>query len=167
MRSSTLFSVPMFLSDIPAFMIAFSSACRVWIFWGLFLIRGCFYSAMLPLLEGWDEYAHFAYVPQWNDHGPLPRTTDRISREIDESMRLAPLARELRWIGGPYLTYTDWWALPAEQRAGRERALATLPPVYAHQPASDFNGRPLVFYEAQQPPLFYWLAAPVLRAFYQ
>ena len=120
---------------------------------------------MLPLWEGWDEYAHFAYVQHWSDHGTLPRPTDRISREIDESMRLTPLARELRWIGGPYLIYPDWWGLPAAQRAERERALEELPVAFAHQPAADFNGKPFVFYEAQQAPLFYWVATPVLRAF--
>jgi hypothetical protein len=122
---------------------------------------------MLPLWEGWDEYAHFAWLQHWNDQGTLPRTTDRISREIDESMRVAPLPRELRWIGAPYLIYPDWWALPAEQRAERERELRELPVAFAHQPAADFNGKPFVFYEAQQPPLFYWLAAPVLRPFDQ
>jgi hypothetical protein len=68
---------------------------RIWIFWALFLVRGTFYSAMLPMWEGWDEYAHFAWIQHWNDQGTLPRTTDSISREIDESMRLAPLPWEL------------------------------------------------------------------------
>ena len=118
---------------------------------------------MLPLWEGWDEYAHFAFLQHWNDHGALPRATDRISREIDESMRLAPLARELRWIGPPYLIHDDWWSLPSAERDARMRKLDSLPPSLAHQPAVEINGRPFVFYEAQQPPLYYWLAAPALR----
>jgi hypothetical protein len=119
---------------------------------------------MLPMWEGWDEYAHFAWIQHWNDQGTLPRTTDSVSREIDESMRLAPLPWELNWIGPPYLTHTDWWALPANERDARVRQLAELPPALAHQPAVPINGKPFVFYEAQQPPLFYWLASPLVRA---
>jgi hypothetical protein len=136
---------------------------RIWIFWALFLVRGAFYSSMLPLWEGWDEYAHFAWIQHWADHHTLPRATDRISREIDQSMRLAPLPWELRWIGPPYLTHADWWALPGGERADRERRLAYLSPALAHLPAVEINGRPFVFYEAQQPPLFYWIAAAVMR----
>ena len=136
---------------------------RVWILWALFLVRGTFYSAMLPAWEGWDEYAHFAFVQHWSDQGTLPRSTDRISREIDESMRLAPLPRELRWIGPPYLTHSEWWALPAADRDERARKLEDLSPTLAHQPAAEINGRPFVFYEAQQPPLYYWIASAVMR----
>jgi hypothetical protein len=114
--------------------------------------------------EGWDEYAHFAFVQHWIDRGTLPRTADRISREIDESMRLAPLPWELRWIGPPYLTHADWWALPESARAERMRGLASLLPAWAHEPAVPIEGRrPFVFYEAQQPPLFYWVACAVMR----
>ncbi len=137
---------------------------RIWIFWALFLVRGAFYSAMLPLWEGWDEYAHFAWIQHWNEHGTLPVAQDRISREIDDSMRLTPLARELRWIGAPYLTHEQWWALPDAEREQRRSEMQRLPPSQAHLPAVESNGhRPFVFYEAQQPPLFYWLAAPLVR----
>ncbi len=118
---------------------------------------------MLPLWEGWDEYAHFAWLQHWSDSGTLPRTTDRISREIDESMRLAPLPWELHWIGAPYLTHSEWWALPATERQERLGRLQSLPPALAHQPASEINGRPFAFYEAQQPPLYYWIASAAMR----
>ena len=74
---------------------------RVWLLWALFLARGAFYCAMLPLWEGWDEYAHFAYLQRAVSTIALPRMDVKISREIDESMRLTPLADELRWIGPP------------------------------------------------------------------
>jgi hypothetical protein len=118
---------------------------------------------MLPLWEGWDEYAHFAWIQHWADHHTLPRTTDRISAEIDQSMRLAPLPWELGWIGPPYMTHGDWWALPGIERNERERRLAFLSPALAHVPATEINGQPFVFYEAQQPPLFYWMAATVMQ----
>jgi 4-amino-4-deoxy-L-arabinose transferase-like glycosyltransferase len=132
---------------------------RVWILWLLFLVRGSFYCAMLPLWEGWDEYAHFAWLQHWIDKGTLPGFHDPISREIDESMRLTPLAYELRWIGPPYLGHEQWWALPETERTERVRRLKSLPPALAHQPAlHTFD-----FYEAQQPPLYYWIASVPLR----
>ncbi len=109
---------------------------------------------MLPLWEGWDEYAHFAWLEHWNDRGTLPVASDHVSAEIDMSMQLAPLARELRWIGPPYLTHSDWWALPAGEREKRERALRDIKPAGEH---------PFALYEAQQPPLYYWLSAPGLK----
>ena len=132
---------------------------HVFILWLLFLVRGSFYCAMLPLWEGWDEYAHFAWLQHWIDHGTLPGFHDPVSREIDESMRLAPLAGELRWIGPPYQTHSQWWKLPAAERTERMRRLANLPPAFAHQPAE----HPFDFYEAQQPPLYYWGLSVPLR----
>jgi 4-amino-4-deoxy-L-arabinose transferase-like glycosyltransferase len=137
---------------------------RVWILWILFLVRGTFYCAMLPLWEGWDEYAHFAWLQHWLDNGglnksALPGFHDPVSREIDESMRLAPLAYELRWLGPPYLTHEQWWALPKEQRAERQRQLRSLPPAWAHEPAAHVFD----FYEAQQPPLYYVIVSAPLR----
>jgi hypothetical protein len=132
---------------------------RVWTLWILFLVRGSFYCAMMPLWEGWDEYAHFAWLQHWLDKGALPGFHDPVSREIDESMRVAPLAYELRWIGPPYLTHSQWWALPEAERATRVRTLKSMPANWAHEAAvHSFD-----FYEAQQPPLYYWVASVALR----
>jgi 4-amino-4-deoxy-L-arabinose transferase-like glycosyltransferase len=128
--------------------------------WALFLVRGAFYCTMMPLWEGWDEYAHFAILQHWIENATLPRLEDHISREIDESMRLAPLAWELRWIGPPWLTHAQWWALPGAEREDRERRLAALPPSWAREPSA----HPFVSYEAQQPPLYYWIVSQPLRA---
>ena len=133
---------------------------RVWILWFLFLVRGAFYCSLLPLWEGWDEYAHVAWLQHWIQTGTLPRGTDGISREIDESLRLAPLPAELRWMGPPYLTYEQWWALPEADRAQRRTALHTIPPGWASQPGA----RKFDSYEAQQPPLYYWLLSVPARA---
>ncbi|MEP6715467.1 MAG: hypothetical protein ABJC09_07815 [Terriglobia bacterium] len=132
---------------------------RLLIVWALFLVRGTFYCAMLPLWEGWDEYAHFAAVQHWADHLTMPRFDDAMPREVDESMRLAPLAYELRWIGPPYLTHEQWWQLPATERSERLRLLSAMPPAWAREPAL----HPFTTYQAQQPPLYYWLLAMPLR----
>ncbi len=134
----------------------------MWILWALFLVRGVFYCTMLPLWEGWDEYAHFAWLQHWIDHATLPREQDAISREIDESMRLAALPHELDWIGPPYRIHEKWWALSSQEREERVARLRSLSPALAHQ-AAEAGAHPFVFYEAQQPPLYYWIVSSPLR----
>ena len=140
-------------------MLGMRQSRLIWLIWGLFLARGVFFCAMLPLWEGWDEYAHFAFAQYVANGGALPRQDTPLSREIDESMRLAPLAYELRWIGPPYLTEAQWWALPENERLARRQALKELPPAYQFQPAA----HAFTFYEAQQPPLYYWMLGIPLR----
>jgi hypothetical protein len=82
--------------------------------WLVFLIRGAFYCQLIPLWEGYDEWAHYAFVEHLRlHHGSLPRTSDGVSEEIRESVQSAPRKHE-----------------------------AT---------------QPLKLYEAQQPPLYYWI----------
>ena len=128
---------------------------RVWVLWALFLVRGAFFCAMLPLWEAWDEYAHFAWLEHWNTIGTLPRSTTPVSAEIEESLKLTPLTEELKWMGPGHYTYEQWWALPAAARAGKERHLAGL----RGESRNEAAVTPLMLYQAQQPPLFYWLAA--------
>src|ERR1700760_3836516 len=80
--------------------------------WALFLVRGLFFCFALPLWEGWDEYAHFGFVQFVANGGVLPRFDTAFSREVDQSMRLAPLPYELRWMGPPYLIWSEFHALP-------------------------------------------------------
>ncbi len=127
--------------------------------WALFLARGAFYCAMLPLWEGWDEYAHFAYLQHALSTFALPRLDQRISREIDESMRLAPLGDELRWIGPPYLTHPQWWALPNAERVDRLRQLRAIPPAWAFEKSR----ASLYVLRSAAAPLYYWLLALPLR----
>ncbi len=65
--------------------------------WAFFLIRGCFYSSLFPLWEGYDEFAHFAYVQYLsNSQGlPIPQQSE-LSTEIHDSLELVPLPWELR-----------------------------------------------------------------------
>jgi hypothetical protein len=133
---------------------------RVWILWLLFLVRGAFYCQLLPLWEGWDEYAHAAWIQHWIATGTIPRLSDNVSREIDESLRVAPLPAELRWIGPPYLTHEQWWALPEFERDQRRAALRAIRPAWANTPAAHY----FQAYEAQQPPLYYWILSLPARA---
>jgi hypothetical protein len=82
--------------------------------WLIFLIRGAFYCNLIPLWEGFDEWGHYAFVEHLRLHpGILPRTTDRVTEEIRQSVQSAPIQHE----------------------------------------ASD----PMMLFEAQQPPLYYWI----------
>jgi len=90
--------------------------------WLVFLIRGAFYCQLIPLWEGYDEWAHYAFVEHLRlHHGSLPRTSDGVSEEIRESVQSAPRKHE-----------------------------AT---------------EPLKLYEAQQPPLCYWILSVPNRLF--
>lgn len=82
--------------------------------WLIFLIRGVFYCNLIPLWEGFDEWGHYAFVEHIRLHpSVLPRTTDRVTDEIRQSVQSTPIQHE----------------------------------------ASD----PMMLFEAQQPPLYYWI----------
>jgi 4-amino-4-deoxy-L-arabinose transferase-like glycosyltransferase len=126
--------------------------------WLAFTVRAFFYSAILPLWEGYDEYGHFAFLQHLLATPTLPRTTDPISSEVEQSLRLAPLPFELRSLAAPYVTHEAYWRLPAEERAQRQASLAGLHQVPAASGSGEFR-----LHEAQQPPLYYWLSAPLLK----
>ncbi len=131
--------------------------------WLCFLVRGFFYALILPLWEGYDEYAHFAFVQHVATHRNLPAGTEtRISREIERSVQLAPMPWTVRLdlCSPPCVIHDDYWRLSALERARRQDELRSLPVAWRAEPA----GTRLLIYEAQQPPLYYWLLAYPLRA---
>ena len=130
--------------------------------WACFLARLLFYSAMLPLWEGYDEWAHFAVVRQmaFGGHWLVPRDAP-IPRDVETSLELAPVPWELRSLAPPAVTHDEYWALSPEERGRREAALRAMPVTWGRE---DGTGS-LTAYEALQPPLYYWLMAPVLWLF--
>ncbi len=56
-----------------------------------------------------------------------------------------------------FLSYEEYWRLSAEDRSTRQARLRSLPPSRSTENAEP----PLPLYEAQQPPLYYWLLTPV------
>jgi len=122
--------------------------------WVLFLVRGVFNIAYLPLWEGFDEWAHYAVIQRMaTGREPLVRRDARVSREVQSSLELAP-----RRPGGSAgeLEYGTYWSLPDTDRIVRERALRSLSPQASAAPEA--NG--YIIYEAQQAPLYYWLLTP-------
>jgi hypothetical protein len=57
------------------------------------------------------------------------------------------------------LTEDQYWSLPAEARQQREGQFQAMPPHWSREPGAGN----LTAYEAFQPPLYYWIMAPVLR----
>ncbi|MEI9976536.1 MAG: hypothetical protein WDO73_33450 [Ignavibacteriota bacterium] len=134
---------------------------RRWIvvLWACFLARLLFYSVMMPLWEGYDEWAHFAVVRQMVFGGHLLVSRDApIPRDVETSLQLAPVPWELRSLSPPSVTHDDYWALSGSERARRQSALHN---VSADQGREDGSGA-LKAYEALQPPLYYWIMAPAL-----
>ena len=128
--------------------------------WACFLVRLLFYSAMLPLWEGYDEWAHFAVVRQiaFGGHLLAPRDAP-IPRDVEASLQLAPVPWELRSLPPPAVTEDEYWKLAPEERARRRSALGAIPAAWGRE---DGTGA-LQAYEALQPPLYYWAMAPMLR----
>jgi hypothetical protein len=134
---------------------------RWWVaaIWGCFLARLVFYSAMAPLWEGFDEWGHFAVIRAMSVRGEvLAARESPIPRDVEASLQLAPVPWDMRHYPRPYLTEDEYWGLPAETRQQREGQFQAMP---AHWSREAGTGG-LTTYEAFQPPLYYWIMAPVL-----
>ena len=125
--------------------------------WLAFVVRGFWYYALLPPWEGYDEPYHFAALQNVASGRGMPRTDTPVSLEVQNSLHLLPLPWMLQFqaVPHPLLTYDDFWRLPPAERKQRVDAVRALPTEQAAQPANE----PILNYESQQAPLYYWLAA--------
>lgn len=116
---------------------------------------------MFPLWEGYDEFAHFGVIRAIAAKGILLPPRDQPGqRDVEESFKLVPAPWEVRgWsVFRSSLTEEAYWALPPGERLEREARLRGIPASWARVDSA--NG--VSAYEAFQPPLYYWLMAPVL-----
>lgn len=127
--------------------------------WVCFLARAGWHAVFLPLWEGFDEWAHVAYLQRLaGGQGlPLPSQT-RVTREVQASLSLTPMPAVP--LSAPHLTHTEYWRLPEAERAALRRKLESLPRQWVAEEAAVGERN----YEAQQPPLYYLLLAPLERA---
>ncbi|RPI28362.1 MAG: hypothetical protein EHM61_05425 [Acidobacteria bacterium] len=134
--------------------------------WAVFLLRGIFYISFTPLWEGFDEHSHFAYVQLLSTEARLPvADRDRVSEEIHSSLKLAPLPAEPRGFGLG-LIHDQYWKLDKEERHRREAGLRALDPALGRRQIPKGESRSNVFlsiYEAQHPPLYYFLCLAPYR----
>lgn len=127
--------------------------------WAGFLARLLFYSAMMPLWEGYDEWAHFAAVRQMAFGGHILASRDApVPRDVEASLQLAPVPWELRALPPPAVTHDEYWGLSREKRDRRQSALRAMPAAWGRE---DGTGA-LKAYEALQAPLYYWIMTPAL-----
>jgi 4-amino-4-deoxy-L-arabinose transferase-like glycosyltransferase len=128
--------------------------------WVCFLLRGCFYACMLPVWEGYDEFAHFGVIRAAALHGVLlaPRG-QRGPRDVEESLDLVPIPWGVHtWeVFHSGVTQEQFWSLPEAERRDRDIRLHAIPRAWQWQESNRISA-----YEAYQPPLYYWLMAPVL-----
>lgn len=113
---------------------------RYWVLllWACFVLRGTFYACAIPLWEGFDEYVHYARIEFLATEGREPSLTTPVPQDVAETLTRVP-ARN----GG--MTYDEYWKLTPEAR---------------HRGIPAWSAG---IYEAQQPPLFYWLSAALYR----
>jgi 4-amino-4-deoxy-L-arabinose transferase-like glycosyltransferase len=132
---------------------------RMAVVWACFTVRLLFYSATLPLWEGYDEWAHFAVVRHMAVEGQLLVVRRApIPRDVEASFQLAAVPWEMRSLPAPSLTQDGFWALGRDERERRGQALKALPAEWGREDgAGAFTA-----YEALQPPLYYWAMAPAL-----
>lgn len=126
--------------------------------WALYLTKVSFLALVLPVWEGYDEFSHFATIQSIAVDGKRPAIGGGTSREVVQSLTTVPLPWMLR--DKPRVdTHDTYWQLPEGERRSRERSLRKIVPL---APGED-SVKEEVLYEAQQPPLYYWLQAGLYR----
>jgi 4-amino-4-deoxy-L-arabinose transferase-like glycosyltransferase len=133
---------------------------RIYAVWICFAARLIFYASMLPLWEGYDEWAHFSVVRILVNRGValVPRYTP-VPHDVAASLDLAPVPWELRGYPYPSLTQDAFWKVSPGERWRHIEAFRSLPLAWQREDGT----ATLTAYESLQPPLYYWLMAPVLQ----
>jgi len=118
------------------------------------VLNAILYSMLLPLWEGFDEPFHFGYVQQLAAGRGFPDARNALlSREVRESILLAPASDTVRGNMPEVTTYSQCFSWPPARRAAIQQSLRSIPPGYRAQLAEAAN------YEALQAPLAYILLA--------
>jgi hypothetical protein len=123
--------------------------------WCIFVVRGVFYSTVLPIWEGYDEPFHFAFVQYLVASNRFPIPTTLVSREIQTSLYSLPLPWTLQKLASanPVFSHDMFWKLECQQRENLQHQFRQIPKQWANESATE----PIRNYESQQPPLYYVL----------
>src|SRR5690348_12444860 len=122
-----------------------------------FLVLGMIWSTVLPIWEGFDEPAHYAFIQYFSENGKLPVYGEStFSKEIFFTYNVLPLNYNLKQdtkisnqtqLEG----YEQYWTSFNETKYMKNyETLLNLPHSLRVQPEIGSN-----IYEAQQPPLYY------------
>ena len=136
--------------------------------WLAFVVRALFYCVQQPMWEGYDEWAHFAYIQHFGEYGIPPAKTSPVSSEIQRSLQLVPLSQSAATGIPGSITHDSFWKLGIEERRSREQELRMLlssaetgkrwRAATLAAPSNPHGG--ITQYEAQQPPLYYLVLTP-------
>lgn len=109
--------------------------------WILLLLKLIFYCSLVPRWEGYDEFAHFAFVGHLVNNHTLPALKDAaVSDDIVQSLHDGPVPWTIRNWTPDWIAHDDYWSGHRSQPANAPAA-------------------PVRQYEAQQPPLAYVIYA--------
>ena len=115
------------------------------------LVVGLGHIALLPPFEGFDETGHYSYIQQVAETGRWPRRGEKMSKDIDDYLKVAPIADSMH---GPWTYYGFFSSGSGVIEAGRQ-AIQTPPTApRAWAPGQIEN------WQAQHPPLYYAAMAP-------
>jgi hypothetical protein len=148
--------------EAPSVIVCGLMILRIWL---LSIAHGCLFIIITPLWEGFDEPFHYAYIQHIAEYGTLPAFgKSLISREVTTSFRLAPVSTAVNAnLGNRYTSFPDYWSLPENVRKERETSLRSISP--ALRALTDDSEAACMNYEAQHPPLYYFLCAGIYRMF--
>jgi 4-amino-4-deoxy-L-arabinose transferase-like glycosyltransferase len=119
------------------------------------LLLGLAQAALIPPFEGFDEHGHYSYIQQVAETGRWPRLNDRMSKDVDDYLALAPGPDSIprQW------SHHQFFTAPATIIAAARDFLQSPRP----QPRP-FTPGTIENWQAQHPPLYYAVLAPVYRA---
>jgi hypothetical protein len=123
------------------------------------IVNAAAYCCLLPLWEGFDEAYHYGYVQLLATDLRFPVLGQaRLSREIWHTFEFAPVSHYLQPFTGAPVNFTDYFALPAGERAQRRTQLESI------STSERFEAQPdKPNYEVNQSPLTYVFMAGVDR----
>jgi hypothetical protein len=121
------------------------------------LLLGLAHIALLPPMEGFDELGHYSYIQQVADTGRWPRQGDKLSKDIEDYLKIAPTADAIAPIS-PW-RYHGFFTQPEHVVAAAREAIHE-PPAQPRTFVPGQIGNGIV----QHPPLYYFALAPVYLA---
>lgn len=137
--------------------------CPTLVLWALAVLCFCAsHLALLPPWEGMDEHAHYGYAQYLADEARLPPPGRlAFSKDITGYLAAGPVPYSLSRPGPVHPGNPALWtydAIFADKPIGEIKALVARPPLAPRrfEPAPGFDN-----WQAQHPPLYYALSAPV------
>ena len=131
--------------------------------WITFLAGATFFVLMMPLGEGFDELWHFDYIQRVAELGKPPEShATHLSSEALQFLRLHPVAWAVHKSFPAMPSYEEYWRGDPEKRQLLDEQLSRLRFAGHYREIPDDTSWQ---YESHQPPLYYYLSAPMFSLF--